>query len=266
MSKKDQKPENENHSPSPIGEIEHGPSGLEAFLDANQKKLIAVGCVLIVAAIAYVISNGLQRKKIETAAAEVSAATEITELREVHERYADTPAGATALMKIAAQQWTDQQQQEAISTLKKAIADFSGHPNLGSMHALLANYHRAVGEKNEAKAQFEAAAALDTSVSSYALQQLSAIALQNGENEVASANLDRVIKDYGTRHPTLKPVTQEMKKLVGITPATVTTPTPTKPAEASSDPVKLPDLPDLPVTPTPEGTPPPVEVPNNSSE
>lgn len=269
MSKKDQSPanENENQIPSPIGEIEHGPSGFEAFLDANQKKLIIIGGVLIVAAIAYVIGTGLQKKKIEAASAEVSAASELTELREIYEKYADTPAGATALVKIASQQWADQQKEDAVATLKDAISQYPEHPNLGSIHARLANYHRSLGEKDEAKTQFEAAAATDSAVSSYALQQLAAIAIQSGDNEAASANLTKVIDDYGQRHLNFKPITQELQKLIGVTPATEIAAAAPAPKESASSPTKLPDLPELPDLPDlPEipKAPTPIEIPQPS--
>lgn len=260
MSKKDQSPanENENQVPSPVGEIEHGPSGLEAFLDANQKKLVIVGGVLIVAAIAYVIGTGLQKKKIESAAAEVSAASDVTELREVYGKYADTPAGATALVKIAAEQWSSQQQRDAVSTLQEAVSNYPEHPNIGSIHARLANYFRSLGENKEAKTHFEAAVTSDSAVSSYALQQLAAIAVENDDPEGATAMLDQVIDNYGTRHPNVKGITQEFKKLVGTTPATEITPAPPKPQEAASPPVKLPELPDLPDLPD---APQPIEIP-----
>ena len=260
MSKKDQSPENENDSQtlSPIGEIEHGPSGFEAFLDAHQKKLIIVGGILIVAAIAYVIGTGLKRKEIEAAAAEVSAASDITELRAVYEKFSDTPAGATALVKIADEYWADQEQQKAISTLKDAASQYPDHPNIGSIRARLANYHRALGEKDEAKAQFEAAVESDSAVSSYALQQLAAIATENGDNEAAAAYLNQIINDYGKRHLNFKPITQELQKLIGVTPATEVAPAEEKPKESASAPATLPDLPELPDLPDLPKTPQPV--------
>ena len=40
--------------PAPIGEIEHGPSKFEQFLDQNQKKLI-IGVLVIIAAVSTLI-------------------------------------------------------------------------------------------------------------------------------------------------------------------------------------------------------------------
>ena len=75
----------ENQSASPIGEIEHGPSGLDAFLDANQKKLMVIATLLVIGVVAYVVITGLQQSAREKAAAEISAAHDLPALRALHE-------------------------------------------------------------------------------------------------------------------------------------------------------------------------------------
>lgn len=259
-SKKDQsseEPNAEEQAPSPIGEIEHGPSGMEAFLDANQKKLMVLGCLLIVAAISYVVITGVQKKNKEDAAAEISAATEISELNEIYEKYKDTPAGAVALNKIAEQQWADQLQEKAIETLKIAITDYPEHPMIGSLNDRIATHYQTLSKKDQAKKYFEAAVASDSAVTSHALIQLASIAKQEGDLDAASAYLERVVTDYGKRHPNFKAVATELQKLVNVVPATEIKPDAPTPKEASSAPVALdaldlPPLPDVPQKPANE--------------
>ena len=61
----------ENQAASPIGEIAHGPSGFDAFLDANQKKLMVIASLLVIGVVVYVIVTGLQQAAREEAAAEI---------------------------------------------------------------------------------------------------------------------------------------------------------------------------------------------------
>lgn len=271
MSKKNQTPENE--APSPIGEIEHGPSGMEAFLDANQKKLTVIGCVLIVLAIGYVIVTGLQQQKKEDAAAEISAATELSELRSVYEKYQDTPAGAVALNKIAEQQWADQRQQESVETLKSAIAEYPEHPMIGSLNDRLATYYLALGEKDQAKTYFQAAVSSDSAVSSHALFQLASIAQQEGDIEAATGYLGRVVGEYDKRHPSFKAAATEIQKVFeAAAPTEVKTAAPEQ-KKAASAPVSANsvgqaassieglDLPEIPEVSIPAQTPSPQKAP-----
>ncbi|MGJ8695088.1 MAG: tetratricopeptide repeat protein [Verrucomicrobiaceae bacterium] len=255
MSEKED-PQN-NQAPSPIGEIEHGPSGLEAFLDANQKKLMVFGSLLIIAVVAYVIITGVQRKNRETAAAEISAANDLPSLRAAYEKHKDTPAGATALVTIAEKQWADQRQQEAIESLETALSEYPDHPLASSIQLRLGTYHRDLGNLEEATSYFQAAADADTAVSSPALVALGDLALRAGRNDEANAFYQKVGDQYGERHLNFRSLADSHKKLVGVAAPKEVTPAP-KPEEAVSDPLKLPELPPLPPIPN---SPKPIEPP-----
>ena len=246
----------ENQGASPIGEIEHGPSGLDAFLDANQKKLMVIATLLVIGVVAYVVITGLQQSAREKAAAEISAANDLPALRALHEEHKNTPAGAVALEKIALIQWQDQRQQEAIETLESIVSDYPDHPLLGSIHMALGTYHRQLEQFDAAKSSFELAVASDSAVSSAALVALGDLALRGNDTDAANESFEKVSILFGERHSNFKQIAENHQKLVGTIAPTELAPVPKveepKPTGTSLD---LPPLPALPgVSPTPKPT------------
>ncbi|MDB4142061.1 tetratricopeptide repeat protein [Akkermansiaceae bacterium] len=257
----------ENQAASPVGEISHGPSGFDAFLDANQKKLMIIGVLLVFGVVAYVIISGLRQTAREEASAEISAASDLVSLRTAYDKHKDTPSGAVALDKIAKIQWQDQRQDEAIKTLQSVVSEYPEHPLLGSVQMTLGDYQRQLGQLDKAKESYEAAVASDSAVSSPALLALGDLALRENNNEVAKSSFTKVDSDYGERHSSFKNIADAHKKLVGtmgpteVAPASKegeTTPSATVPDLAPLPPLNPAPVPVAPVqqsvpTPAPIG-------------
>lgn len=230
--------------PSPIGEISQEPSAFESFLDANQKKLIIVGILAIIALIAFVIIAGLQKLAAQNAANDVAAARSIPELESVSKKYQGSNAGGSALIFKSQLLWRDQQGQEAIQSLEEFISSYPEHPAIGNAYASLGSYQQQMGKSEEAETAFQKAAELsDSSASSLALLSLGDLARSAGKDDEAKNLYNRVINEYEDRHFQVKFMARDRLKLIGVDPPSEKTdePSGTLPQPSvSSAPITLP--------------------------
>ena len=282
MSEKPEQQPESDQEPVPVGEISQQPSAFENFLDANQKKLIIGGIIIIVALVAYVVVDGLAKNTLENNSAAVSAARTVPELETQASEKAGTNAGGTALIHKARLQWEDLQQAEAVKTLESFLSDYPEHPAYASGLASLASYHQNMGEVEKAKEYYSKAVEENAAVSSIALISLGDIARNEGDDEAAKAFYDKASSEYGELHANIKGLAERHAKLLGVEAPTKVQPTPPAPKTPTpgapnpgvpSNPVKvdpLPKAPDtgapkpptpvVPKTPTPGGTPKPDPV------
>ena len=263
--------------PSPIGEISQEPSAFEAFLDANQKKLVIIGILVILCLIGYVIFDGLKTLSAKNAAGDVAAARTVPELEAVSKTHAGTNAGGSALLLKSQLLWQEQQQQEAITAVQSFISEYPEHPAIGNAYASLGSYKQQLGETEEAKAAYQKSADTESSASSLALLALGDLALTAGNGDEAKAFYDRITTEYEDSHFQVKGMARERLKLIGVQAPTEKAPEPTAPAfppTATSLPVQIPavqpetdlspsDLPplELPVAPAEPETPEATEAP-----
>ena len=224
--KSDSTPE---QGPSPIGEISQEPSALEAFLDANQKRLLVIGILAVLGLVGYVIVTGLQKKGKQDAAAAVAAGRTVPDYTALSKEYEGEVAGGTALLLKAQLLWSDQQQEEAITAVEEFISNYPEHPSFGNAHTTLGSYLQQVEKLDEAKAAFTKSAESKSATSSIALLSLGDIALQAGESDKAKEYYDRIITEYEGTHPQVKGFAQERIKLIGVKPPVEKAPEPPKP-------------------------------------
>jgi len=222
--------------PSPIGEISQEPSAFEAFLDANQKRLVMAGILAIIGLIGYVIYDGLEEMGNKKAAAAVAEARTVPEYESANKDYEGKNAGGSALILKSQLQWRDLQQQEAIKTLEEFIAAYPEHPALGSAITSMGSYHQQLGNLEEAKKAFSDASSSGASTSSLALLSLGDIASQEGDTEKAKEFYKRIITDYGTSHPQVKTLAEQRLKIVGVLAPTVAAPEPLAPTPTPGGP------------------------------
>lgn len=257
MSEKPEEQPEPNQAPAPVGEISQEPSAFEAFLDANQKKLIIAGIILIIALVAYVVVDGLKEKELQNNSAAVSAARTVPELEEQATDKAGSNAGGTALLHKARLQWKDLQQAEAIKTLETFISDYPDHPAFASGLASIASYHHNMGSIEEAKSYYLKAAEEKAAVSSLALISLGDIARNEGDEESAKSYYDRASAEFGEIHNSIRTLAERHSKLLGVAapaevkpaPPAPKTPTTPKTPAVPSKPVKVDPLPDAPDQP-----------------
>ena len=262
MSEKPEQQPQPDQAPSPIGEISQEPSSFEAFLDANQKKLIIAGIMLIIALVAYVVIDGLKQQELENHSAEVSAARTLAQLEAQASEKAGTNAGGTALLREAQLQWKDLQQPEAIKTLESFVSEYPDHPAFASGLASLASYQHKMGNLEAAKENYGKAVEEKAAISSMALIYLGDIARGEGNDEAAGEYYDRASSEYGDIHANIRQIAERHSKLLGVSAPIEVKPAPPAPKPgAASKPVKvdpLPTNPDLPEKPVVTEAPVPV--------
>jgi tetratricopeptide (TPR) repeat protein len=250
----EQSPDN---GPSPIGEISQEPSAFEAFLDANQKKLILLGILAVLCLVIYVVFTGLGKKAEEEAAAAVAKARSDSDYEAVSQEYEGKNAGGSAILLKSQLLWGDQQQQEAIEALEAFISKYPEHPAAGSAYASLGSYQQQLKRLDKAKEAFQNAVDSESAASSLALLSLGDLELQAGEDEKAEGFYKKIISEYESSHLQVKSMAQDRLKLINVKSPTEKKSEPSQPTitpEAATSPITVPGITPnpLPKTPTPE--------------
>ncbi|QTN34014.1 tetratricopeptide repeat protein [Akkermansiaceae bacterium] len=182
----------------PLGEISQAPPALEIFLDRHQAKVIALALLLAIAAIAYVVYDGIRKSGEESAGALLSKAEDLSALQEVVKNHAGTAASYSAKILLAEKQWEDGQQDDAIATLEAFVAGDPSHPGRPSAQASLAAKLRSQGKEDEAADIFrditEDVAARH--LAPYAWISLGDIALAKGDKEAAADAYGAVEREF----------------------------------------------------------------------
>lgn len=262
----EQSPDN---GPSPIGEISQEPSAFEAFLDANQKKLILLGILAVICLVVYVTWTGLGRKAEEEAAAAVAKARTSPDYESVSQEYDGKSAGGSAILLKSQLLWGDQQQQEAIEALETFVSKYPEHPAVGSAYASLGSYQQQLKRLDKAREAFLKAADSESAASSLALLSLGDLELQAGEDENAEGIYKEIISKYESSHLQVKSMAQARLKLINVKSPTEKKSEPAQPTitpEATTSPITVPGITPAPTpetsqpvekTPQPEATPEP---------
>lgn len=139
----------------PLAEISQGPNAFEAFLDRNQKGIVAFAILLAIGAVAVVIYRGVEKSRQETAGAALTKAEDLAAYQAVIDGDAKTTAAGSAMVLLADEQWTANKQDDAIATLQKFISDFPKHPALPTAKASLGSKLLAQGKTGDAAKVFD---------------------------------------------------------------------------------------------------------------
>jgi TolA-binding protein len=185
-------------APKPIAEIEQGPSKFEQFLDANQRKLIALAVIVILGVLGFTAYRTIQRDNRHSAGAALVGADDLTTLLDVTKNHAGTPAAASAQLLAADAQWADGRQDDAIGTLREFIDQNPGHPARPTALASLGSRLMAQGKTGDARDTFNSLLEdPDASfLAPYALISLGDIARAEGKTDEAEAFLNRARDEY----------------------------------------------------------------------
>ena len=233
-------------STTPLAEISQGPSAFEQFLDKNQKNLIILTILLVIAGAALVVYRGIEKSRQETAGTDLNKATDLAALQAVAKDHPDTHAASSAMVLLADRQWSEGQQDAAITTLRDFIAANPGHPAFATARASLGAKLMAQGKAADATALFQEIADDPKArfIAPYALISLGDIAKAAGDLEKAEASYSRVKKDFpessfadtaNKRIATLK-----AKPPVEVEPAPAPAPAPKADAPVSPEPAPQP--------------------------
>lgn len=247
-------------TPAPLGEIEHGPSKLEQFMEKNLKMLILLALLVIIGVAAFVIMSQLGEAKNREAGNALLAAESPEDYRKVAKDFPDSGAAASAQLLLAGQLWEEGKKQEAMETLK-SLAGNSESVAASQASFTLAGFQLKEGQTEEAKSNFESV--LADSEAKY-LHPLSLVALGDlanaaGELDLAKEYYQRKLDDYPAYADQNIAVTR--LNLVGIDkPAKVPPPPAPDPATDADAGISSSFTNPLPNPNTPTGITPPIQI------
>jgi predicted negative regulator of RcsB-dependent stress response len=185
-------------TPVPLAEISQGPNAFEMFLDRNQKNLIILAILLVLATAALVVYRGIEQGRQQSAGAALSKAADLAELQAVVGEHGDTQAAYSAMILLAAKQWQEGQQDNALETLRKFIDANPKHPALPTARAGLASKLMAQGKTAEAAEIFQSLIDDPSArfVAPFALIALGDMAYVANDTERAEILYNRVKTDF----------------------------------------------------------------------
>ena len=254
--------------PVPLAEITQGPSAFELFLDRNQKNLIILAILVVLATAAFVVYSGLEKSTQQSAGEALSKAEDLAALQSVVQDHADTHAALSAKILLADKQWNDGQQDAAIETLRQFSATGSSHPALPTAQASLASKLMTQGKTPEAAEIFQSLATDPKARYSapYALICLGAIAQAAGDIDKSETSSTRGPTDFADSN-FLDTANRRISTLKAKAPAEIDPPPAPEPAPADGtlpggNPpgISIEPAPDPGITITPEEQPAPSPV------
>jgi len=259
-------PEDTSDTPQLLGEISHGPSAFEQFLDRNQKGLIVVSILAALAGGGVVVYRGIQTSKERDAGALLLKGDDLATLQSISKEFPGTAAAGSSVILSAEKQWAEGQQDAAIDSLKAFVQGNPSHPSSASAQASLGSKLLAQGKNAEAEAAFQSVLGNPAGkfLAPYALTQLGDLAKLAGDVEKARGYYEKAKADYSTNNFTNALVDQHLRNLTAKAPVEIDAPPPPPPAPEDVKPANLGDLPGL-LQPSPGlpggGETPPAEPP-----
>ena len=236
--------------PVPLAEISQGPNAFEEFLDRNQKNLIILAILLVIATAALVIYRGIEKSRQDTAGVALNKADDLASLQAVISEHPDTNAALSAEVLLADRQWTDGQQDAAIETLRAFVAANPDHPAYPAAQASLGSKLMIQGKSEDATRIFlelvdEPKARY---VAPYALISLGDMARVAGDLDKAEASYKRVASDF-SESPFVETATKRIATLKAKPPVEIEPP-PAPEATAPSAPTTSGSIIPSPAPPT----------------
>lgn len=182
----------------PLAEISQGPNAFEAFLDRNQKGLIALAVLLAFSAAGVVIYRGVERGRQEGAGADLVKAADASAYQAVADSHSGTAAGGSALVFLANSQWEEGKKDEAVASLRKFIEAYPEHPALADAKANLASKLMNQGKSGDASKLFEEIVSDPKAkyIAPFALISLGDLAKAEGDVEKAGDFYERVTTEF----------------------------------------------------------------------
>lgn len=245
-------------TPVPLAEISQGPNAFEEFLDRNQKSLIVLAILLAIGTAAFVVYQGIEKSRQNTAGEAFTKAADSAALQAVINEHAGTQAAHSATVLLADRQWADGQQDAAIGTLRSFIAANPDHPAHPAAQASLGAKLMAQGKSEDAIGIFQHIVDEPEAryIAPYALISLGDIAKVGGDVQKAETYYNRVKSDF-SESVFVETATRRIATLKAKPPVEIEPPPAPKPetdsAPAATGDASMPPAP--PAVPTPPSAP-----------
>ncbi|MFC4992780.1 tetratricopeptide repeat protein [Rubritalea tangerina] len=173
-------------TPTPIAEIDHGPSKFEVFLEENQKLLMTLAIVIFLGVLGYVGYTGYSDMIKAQAGEALTAAVEPSELEAVISQHGNTASAGAASLLLASTK-AEESNEKAIAELQNFISTYPNHPAIPTATTSLGLRLLNEGKLPEAEAQLASVLDMDNAefITPAAQIGLGDIAQQN--NDIARA-------------------------------------------------------------------------------
>jgi TolA-binding protein len=182
----------------PLAEISQGPNAFEAFLDRNQKGIVAFAILLAVGAATLVVYRGIEKSREETAGAALNRASATADYQAVVKDHADTVAAGSARILLADSLWAEGKKDDSINSLRTFLESHPDHPAAPSAKSSLGSKLMDQGKSGDAVKVFEEVAADPTArfIAPFALISLGDLTKDGGDLEKAETYYNRVRTEF----------------------------------------------------------------------
>lgn len=262
-------------TPTPIAEIDHGPSKFDEFLENNQKKLIILAIAIFLGVVAYVFFKEYSKMQDENAGALLLEASTEEEYKNVISEYPSNTAAGTAAYKIATMRTADD---DAVDAFNHFISTYPDHPMVPLAEFNLAQHQINLGKTAEATSTLDQLINRENVdfIIPKAKITLGDIALADGEKEQAEKLYNEAINFNESKHAFVGEAQTKINYISASKPAVVDAPPepmeptpldpikPTTPAEVPSNKLELPGgniAPTEPTVPSSPTQPAPADLP-----
>ena len=173
-------------TPTPIAEIDHGPSKFEVFLDENMKLIITAAIAIFLGVLAYVGYTGYSSMLNAQAGEDLASADDEPQLQAVVSAHGNTASAGAAALLIADIKGTESAE-SAINALRNFVSTYPDHAAIATATTSLGLRLLNEGKLPEAEAQLSAVLDIKNAehITPVAQIALGDIAQQNGDNERA---------------------------------------------------------------------------------
>ncbi len=173
-------------TPTPIAEIDHGPSKFEVFLDENMKLIITAAIAIFLGVLAYVGYTGYSSMLNAQAGEDLASADDEPQLQAVISAHGNTASAGAAALLIADIKGNESAE-DAINALRDFTSTYPNHPALPTATTSLGLRLLNEGKLPEAEAQLSAVLEMENAehITPVAQIALGDIAKQNGDKERA---------------------------------------------------------------------------------
>jgi predicted negative regulator of RcsB-dependent stress response len=145
-----------------------------------------------------IVYRGVVKSNEETAGANLTKAEDVAAYQSVASNHGKTLAARSALVLLADKQWSDNQQDAAIATLRKFVSENPDHPAVPSAKASLGAKLMTQGKAGDAAKEFDTIVENPEAryVAPYALLCLGDLAAGAGDLDKAEAHYKRIKTDF----------------------------------------------------------------------
>lgn len=242
-------PEESNEPTAPtgaLGEISQGPGAFETFLDQHHKKILILGLLAAIGVAGYVVKEGIDEGRETAGGNALHQADDLSSLQGILKNHGDSRAAGSAVILLAEKQWSEDQQDAAISTLRAFIDSATDHPAKPSARASLGSKLAEQGKSGDAAEVFRVLAddrMGGASFAPFALIGLGDLAQAAGNTEEAETHFTRVREEFATS-PFSDAAIRRLQLLKADIPTAVDPPEPE--VVVAPEPLEVPVTPDAP--------------------